>query len=329
MGIFVGIIIVVIAIACGIWAFASFENNSNAMGAIATMLCIIGIIAFILVPFSFHTVNTGEVAVVKTFGEAKEVKGPGLNWDFWAINKYEYINTKTQELPIQTMAYSSDAQPMTIEMTVQYQILADEALSVVKTYGTAEALTSRITAIVTEAPKTVLSSRAAMDIIANRAEVTPEVEQAIIAAVGDQYFITVNKVTIANIDFSDAFEQAVEDKMIAEQAKLKAEYENEKKVAQAKAEADAKVAAAEAEIAIAQAKADAELKKAQAQKAIAEAEAEALRVKAQAEADANKLIAESITDDILAKLHYDKWDGKLPTVVGNDSQYILPSDIVK
>ena len=114
--------------------------------------------------------------------------------------------------------------------------------------------------------------------------------------------------------------QAVEAKMIAEQAKLQAEYDNQKKIAQAQAEADAKLKAAQAEIDIAQAQADAELKKAQAKVEIAKAEAEAKKVAAEADAEANRILSESLTDEILEKIMADKWDGQLPTVVaGADS----------
>ena len=108
-----------------------------------------------------------------------------------------------------------------------------------------------------------------MDIIANRAQMSPAVEESIIAAIGENYFVNVVAVVLTDLTFTDAFELAVEEKMIAEQAKLKAEYDNQTKVAQAQAEADAKLAAATAEIEIAQAPADAELKKAQAKVEIA------------------------------------------------------------
>lgn len=310
MGIFVGIVIAILAIVLGaVGCYQCSEGNSG-IGAVMWVLCIAAVITFIIVPFSFHTVDTGEVAVVKTFGEAKEVKGPGLNYDFWMVNDYEYIDTKTQELYVETMAYSSDAQVMTIAMTVQYQVLSDKAVEIVQSYGSLEALTSRITAIITEQPKSVVSKRTAMDIIANRSAITPEVEAAIVNAVGEEYYVVINTVAITNIDFSDAFEQAVEEKMIAEQAKLKAEYENQTKIAQAQAEADAKLAQAQAQI------------------EIAKAQAEAKKIAAEAEAEANKILTESLTDIILEKIYAEKWDGKLPTVVGS-GDYILPSELLK
>lgn len=286
MGIFVGIIIAVLAIVFGGIAYVNAEEDNSAVSAVTAILCVICVIAFIIVPWSFHTVDSGEVAVVKSFGEVKEVKGPGLNYDFWMTKKYVYINTKNQELNIKTAAYSSDAQVMDLELTVQYQALGDKAMDIVKEYGNLKSLTSRITSIATEAPKSVVSKRTAMDIIANRGAITPEVEAAIIEAIGDKYYISVNKVTITNIDFSDTFEQAVEEKMVAEQAKLKAEYENEKKLAKAEADAKAKI------------------------------------MEAEAEKQANELLEKSLTPQILQEMYLDKWDGKLPQVV-TDGEMIM------
>ena len=44
----------------------------------------------------------------------------------------------------------------------------------------------------------------------------------------------------------------------------------------------------------------------------AEAEAEAMIIAAEAQAEANRILSESITDEILEKMYYEKWDGKLP-----------------
>lgn len=291
MGFFIGFLFFALAVAAGAWGGYSCYQRKTAAGVIGWVLCIVLVLGFILVPFSMHTVDAGEVAVVKSFGKTKEVKGPGLHFDFWLGKSYEYIDTKDQELVIETMAYSSDAQVMTIQMTVQYRMLSDKAMDIVNVYGTSEALVSRITSVVTEVPKGVVSARTAMDIIANRGAITPEVEKAIVTAIGEQYPIGVTKVTITNIDFSDAFEQAVEKKMIAEQEKLQAEYENEKKLAAAEADAKAKIMAAEAE------------------------------------AKANELLERSLTDKILQEMYLDKWNGELPDVVaGNETGIMFSLD---
>jgi regulator of protease activity HflC (stomatin/prohibitin superfamily) len=117
-----------------------------------------------------------------------------------------------------------------------------------------------------------------------------EAAQAVTEALGTKFFVIVTSVAITDIEFSEQFETAVEEKMIAEQNALKAEYENEAKVAKAKAEAEAKILAAEGE------------------------------------AKANALLEKSLTDKILQEMYLDKWNGVLPNVVaGEDVSMILPS----
>lgn len=54
----------------------------------------------------------------------------------------------------------------------------------------------------------------------------------------------------------------------------------------------------------------------------AEAEAEAILITAEAQAKANKILAQSITDEILEQMYYEKWDGKLPTYYGAEDALI-------
>lgn len=304
IGIILAIVFIIIAIGVGIGAYKCSENDHPVGTGVCVTLCIISCLALLIVPFSFHTINTGEVAVVKHLGEIKDVRDAGTSFDLWMLNSYMKYDTKVQNVEITTMAYSSDAQTMDIAMTLQYQIMVDKVVDIATQYGPLDTLEGRIQSIAIEKTKSVLSVYKAMDIIANRATISPAVEQAIKDAIGEEYFVNVTAVVLTNIDFSDAFELAVEEKMIAEQAKLKADYENQTKVAKAEADAQAKLKAAQAEI------------------EIAKAEAEAKKIAAEAEAEANKTVADSITPEILEKMFYEKWDGKLPTVVGS-SDYII------
>ena len=310
IGIISGILIAIFAIvAFFVSAFLADQDKEGA-SLIAVLIGIVLVISFIIVPFSFHTVSSGQVAVVKHLGKIEDVKTAGTHYDFWMTNSYTKYDTKVRNLDAETAAYSSDAQTMNIEMTIQYQIISDKVIDIATQYGKLDVLESRINSIALEKTKSVLSSHKAMDIIANRATISPSVETAIKDAVGEEYYVNIVAVVITNIDFSDAFEQAVEDKMIAEQTKLKADYDNETKIAKAEAEANAK------------------LKEAQAKIEIAKAEAEALKITAKAEAEANKTVSKSLTDKIIDKTIADKWDGKLPTVTGN-GDYILPGDMLK
>jgi regulator of protease activity HflC (stomatin/prohibitin superfamily) len=280
IGIIVGIILAILAVALCFGAYVCYENDLNFGRVTCLILAVLFAVSFVVVPFSFHTVNSGEVAVVRHLGKITGTREAGTNFDLWMTNTYQRYDIKVQNVDITTAAYSSDAQTMDVAMTLQYQIMPEKVVDIATQYGSLEVLQNRITSIVIEKTKATLSSHKAMNIIANRASISPEVEEAIKEAIDGEYFVNITAVVLTNIDFSDSFEKAVEDKMVAEQAKLKADYDNETKIA--KAEADAK----------------------------------ALKIAAEAEAEANNLLTKSLTDQVLESKFYDKWDGKLPQVMG-------------
>ncbi len=348
IAVILGIVFVVLAIVAGVAAYFAFDNGKAVGGTLSVVACIVLAISFLVVPFSIRTVDTGEIAVVKQLGEAKYTRTAGTHFDFWMTNSYTRYDTKVQNVDIATSAYSSDAQTMEIAMTLQYHIIEDKVIDIAREYGTLDVLQNRIQSIAIEKTKSVLSSYKAMDIIADRATMSPLVEQAIKDAIGDKYFVTVSTVVLTNIDFSDAFEKAVEDKMIAEQNQLKQEYENTAKVNAAEADKKAAIKAQEA-------KAEADKIAANAKIEIAKAEAEAILTKANAEAEALGIQALEVarmlgftefvegTEQIKADLSIDEaklikdyieyikymeaWDGVLPdTIAGDNAGIILPAN---
>ena len=59
----------------------------------------------------------------------------------------------------------------------------------------------------------------------------------------------------------------------------------------------------------------------------AQADAEAIIIAAEAQAEANRLLSNSITDEILEKMYYEKWNGVLPSVYGAQDTLIQgPND---
>lgn len=59
----------------------------------------------------------------------------------------------------------------------------------------------------------------------------------------------------------------------------------------------------------------------------AQADAEAIIIAAEAQAEANRLLSNSITDEILEKMYYEKWNGVLPSVYGaQDTLIQVPND---
>ena len=331
--------------AIGVGASLLKYKKSRRLSIVGVAVVLVAIVGFGLVPSSFHTVEAGQIAVVKYLGEAKEVRTPGTYFDFWVTNTYEYYDSKVQNMEISTQAYSKDAQTMNIAMNVQYKIDSAKALDIANQYGTIDMLANRIQSIAIEKTKATLSSYSAMNIIETRSQISPRVEGIIKDAVNDEYCVEIVAVVLTNIDFSDAFEKTVEDKMIAEQEKLKAEYE--KATAIVNAEKELEVAKLGAQAKLEKAKADAE-----AQIEVARAEATAVKLKSIEVARAlgfgikeievtgeegtvtaieyeidfeGKSVEEiKLITDYLQYIEYlGKWDGKLPTVMTGDSASIM------
>lgn len=339
----------------GVFAFKEIKVGAT--------FCGVGIVAFLIlficIPFSFYTVDAGEVAVVKHLGTISNVRMSGTYFDFWMTNKCERFDAKVQTLEVSDNAYSKDAQTMDITMTVQYQIDTAKVKEIAINYGNLGALANRIRSIAIEKTKGILSSHRAMNddndsngIIENREAVGKEVTDAVTNALNG-YYVIVNTVALTNIDFSDAFEATVEQKMIAEQDKLKAQYEAEKRKIEAEAAATVAAIQAKAQVEVAKAQAEAKIEAArgdaEAQKAIADAEAYATQIKVvelarslgyeviEIKNEENQEVvgyevqwgteSQAGKQAILEYLQYleylAKWNGELPDVVTGDSGVMI------
>ena len=326
-------------------AYLVYKNRkTKSKQTVGFVLVAVALVSLFVVPASIHTVQTGEIAVVKHLGEATKVRTPGTYFDFWITEKYDVYDSKVQNLELVTKSYSKDAQTMDVTMIVQYQIDQTKAIDIAKQYGSVSVIENRLASIAVEKTKSTLSSYSAMTIIETRSSVSPQVEEVIKTAVNEEYCVDIVAVVLTNIDFSDAFEQTVEDKMIAEQEKLKAEYEKETAIINAEKELEVAKLAAQAKLE--QAKADA-----QAQIEIASAEAKATKIKA---IEVARALGFTITEkttvdgDGIASVEYTidfegkttdeiklitdylkyieylaKWDGKLPNVIAGDTATIV------
>lgn len=339
--------IAVMLAGAGLFTFNFIKNRrrgggSKVVSGVSVGMMIVGLLLVILIPGSFHTVDAGSVAVVKQMGVIADVEGPGTYFDFYLVRKYEEYDAKVQQVEINMDAYTSDAQSMDISMVVQFQIRQDNVEEIALNYGGLEALTNRIQSVAIERTKAMLSQYQAEKLIEQRNTVSPDVEKAISEAIGDKYYVTFNSAVLTDITFSDAFEAAVEAKMMAQQEKLQAQYENEKKKEQAETALFVAQQEAKALVAKAQAEADAQV-------AISEAEARSIMLKSVEVAKMLGYEVETIPaaeegGDITYKIIYDeangqtgseiaeymkyieylsKWDGKLPQVVTGENGFMI------
>ena len=272
------------------------------------------------------TVPTGHTGILTTFGKVEDktleagmhVKSP--------FQEIVCMDNRTQVARLQLSAFSSDIQEVLVSYSMNYQIEKANAQKIYKEIGV-DYYNTVMAPRIQEVVKSVIAKYTAEDLIESRDALSLQITEALVSQLG-AYNIVVVSTSVEDIDFSDAFASSVEDKVVAEQALLKAQTEQAQKTMEEEksAEREKIKAAAEAEVKKTQAAADAEVAKI---KAAAEAEAQKLAADAakyagEQEAAANKALAESITEALIAYYEALGWDGKLPETVVSGSDTVLP-----
>lgn len=244
-------------------------------------------------------VPTGNIAVVTRYGKVQEATiEPGFHFKGFA-DRYHNLDTRTRKIDGALAAFSKDMQEVDIQMAVNYNVTANAAVKLFNEVGE-EYERVIIVPTITESTKIVFAKYTADELISHRGSLADEIKSEITTELS-VYDINVSLVTITDIDFSDAFTDAVEAKQVATQEKLKEQTQQEQATIRATAEAERKVIEAQAE--------------ADAVKAKADAEAYAIKIKAEAEAEANAKVAMSITPELIDYNKINQWNGVLPTTV--------------
>ena len=130
------IFVIALLVGAGLMAWRLYQTKFKKLSFSGTIVILAAILCLALIPGSFHTVEAGQIAVVKHLGEARNVRTAGTYFDFWITEKYEYYDAKVQNMDIRTQAYSKDAQTMTIAMNVQYKIDEAKVIDIANQYGT-------------------------------------------------------------------------------------------------------------------------------------------------------------------------------------------------
>ena len=305
MGWFIaGIVFAVLGIiASVILAFAMGKRPAVIAGIVTAVLLVLclGLGCMANVP-------TGHTGVLTTFGKVEDhTLESGMNFKMpW--QEVIVMDNRVQKQTTDLICFSSDIQEVSMRYTVNYQISSTDAMTIYKTIGV-DYYTNIIVPNITESVKTAVAHYNAEALVSGRSELSKVIQDDLTVRLA-AYNIIVVSASIEDMDFTDAFTNAVEAKQVAEQNKLKAQTEAEQKIIEANAAAEIQKVNAEAT--------------AEAKKIAADAEAYEIEVKATAEAEANKQIAASITQQLIDYKYYETWNGELPGVVGADTIIKLP-----
>ena len=272
---------------------------------------IVGVLALILLVFSTTSiVPTGFTGVLTTFGRVEEnTLDAGLNFKAPWQNVITMDN-REQRLSFTFEAFSSDIQQTSVTGSVNFNINKQTAMTLYQKIGQ-NYFNILIAPRLYENTKVVFSKYTAENLISSRDNLASEILELMRQDL-EQYGINIISISIEDIDFTDAFTDAIEAKQVATQNKLRTETEQEEAIIIAESAAKQRTIAAEAEAEVARIEADAEAYRTQ--------------VSSEAEAKANELIAASLSADLIEYLEAQGWNGQLPdTFVGSDEAIpILP-----
>jgi len=242
------------------------------------------LILVFLLSSSIYYIEPGYRGVLNTLGHIDQTaysNGVGLKWPF--ISSMEKMDVRTQTISAKTSSYTSDVQTADIEYVVTYSLTPENVYALYENVGM-DYRYKKILPILNDVLKDVIGKWQAQDLVANRDKARIEILKGLNERLDKRFFTDVTFQFI-NIDYSDQFEKAIENKVIAEQKAQEAKNNTHR----IKEEAEQKVISAKAE-------------------------AEAMRVKSQALAENQKLV------EYEAVL---KWNGILPQyMMGNTVPFI-------
>ena len=211
-------------------------------------LVVIGVIVLIVLITlfnSFTTVPTGFVGVKTHFGKVQnDVLQEGINGKIPFIEKIILIDCKTKKVEVTAESSSKDMQNVKVTIAVNYNVMKDTANQLYREVGV-DYENVIVSPAILESIKGIMAQYTAEELITKRTEVSAMALEELHNKIGSRGF-TITEYNIINLDFSAAFNQAIEAKAVKQQEveTAKAELEkqkiqNEKEISVA--EKDAKV----------------------------------------------------------------------------------------
>jgi prohibitin 2 len=268
-------------------------------GTVATLIILVAVFTgFKMV----KTVENGHIGIVKQFGSYVDTTGEGLvfimPWQSIAqvsvqneVKTYKMYDTGDDTVG---SAVSSDSQPVFMTVAVDYSLDRDQAVPLYKITG-GQFVSRKLDKAVPQITKEVTAQYKATDFAKNRENIRLEIIKRLNATL-TPLGLSINTVSLTNVDFTDALKKAIESTVEAEQ--------NAKR-----AEAQVKIKEAEADQLV----------------ATAEGIAKANIKEAEGEARANKLREQALTPAILQKLAIEKLNPKVQLIYCPPKSVCLPN----
>ena len=262
-------------------------------------ISIIVIVLFILAAIwsSVFTVDQSSRGIILRNGAITEVAQPGMGLKIPFITSVKEISIQQQSAVYKSQpAYSYDQQPATMDVSVSFHVLPGQVENLYQKYGSLDGLVTRdISRQVPTQLENTFGRYTAVSVVQDRSKFVADLTIAINKSLANAP-VVIDSVQVENINFSEAYENSIEQRMAAEinvekkQQELKtAEVQAKIQVTNAQANADSQLAESTA--------------KAKSVEMLGDAEAKAM----QAKSDALKANPQLIQYEAATR-----WNGELP-----------------
>lgn len=254
-------------------------------------------------------IPTGYTGVRMSFGQIDPNPLPSdIHYKIPFVQTIHKVNNKQQDIAFPEKVWSVTAENTNVfmeDVVVTYQINGDKSAWIYTNVSNYEK--NLVSRTLLESALKASSVTLSTDQIPNRGLIEPIAKEKLQIALEEKYgddVVDVIAVRIGNIDFEPAYNEALEQKQLAQKRLETAQIENKTVIEKAEAEAKAQL-----------------LK--------AQADADEKLVRAKAEAEAYELLTKKLTSPILLDKYIEKWDGVLPRISGDNSMIFDVSSILK
>ena len=216
----------VLLILAGVMVFLGLRKQKKGLSVL--LLSAFLIVGCLLAMFScLRTVPTGHTGIVTVFGKVENTTyEAGVH--FCAPWK-EVVNmdNRNQKASVDLSCFSSDIQEVAVTYTLNYQISKVNAQMIYKDIGVSY-YEKIILPRVQETVKSEFAKYTAEELLNKRSQLSQDIRSVLTEKL-DAYNVVVVDASIENLDFSDAFTDAVEAKQVAEQKSKQAQIEQAQK----------------------------------------------------------------------------------------------------
>lgn len=236
----------------------------------------------------FAIVHAGERGVLMKFGKIQErVLDEGIHLVIPIVNTVQKLSVRVQKQEISAEASSKDLQDVFTDVALNWHINPKESNLIFQQIGNEISIIDRIINPAVEEVLKAVMAEYTAEEIITKRRAVKAEVDTFLTERLTPYHLAVDDISLVHVHFSERFGEAVETKQIAEQEAKRAGF--------------------------------------MAIKAVKEAEAKVNL--ARGEAEAQGLIRTTLTNELLKKQAIEKWDGKLPFIIGEGTNELLELEL--